>query len=104
MDKNEYGCVKTQITRPATDLGESIEEMVRRCTASNEPIEASAPMIYTEEKDGVQPQYDIRTDRFDLALDAIDKYQASQAAKSKEITETPKDNATPSGQGEQNKE
>ena len=31
------------------------------------------PTIYTEKKDGVQPEFDIRTDRFEVAIDAIDK-------------------------------
>ena len=30
------------------------------------------PTIYTEKKDGVQPEFDIRTDRFEVAIDAID--------------------------------
>lgn len=82
--ENKIGMVESAITRIPTDTGESIEEMVRRCTESNEPIESTAPMIYTEEKDGVLPQYDIRADRFDLALDAIDKYNASATAQSVE--------------------
>lgn len=82
IQENKIGMVKSCITREPVESGESLEEMVRRCTATNEPIEATAPMIYTEEKDGVQPQYDIRADRFDLALDAIDKYDKSVAAQS----------------------
>lgn len=81
---SKCGKVKSQIKRECTQEGESIEEMIRRCTENNEPIDATAPMIYTEEADGVQPQYDIRTDRWDLALDAIDKYHKSQAAKAQE--------------------
>ena len=49
------------------------------------------PTIYTEKKDGVKPEYDIRTDRFEVALDAIDKINrstAEKAAKSKGKTET----------------
>ena len=49
------------------------------------------PTIYTEKKDGVQPEYDIRTDRFEVAIDAIDKINqstASQIAKSKGETES----------------
>lgn len=76
------GKVKSAIKRECTLVGESIEEMVMRCTESNEPIDATAPMIYTEEADGVQPQYDPRTDRFEIALEAVDKYQKSQVAKS----------------------
>ena len=48
------------------------------------------PTIYTEKKDGVMPEYDIRTDRFEVALDAIDKINrstADKAAKSKGKTE-----------------
>lgn len=55
------------------------------------------PTIYTEKKDGVQPEFDIRTDRFEVAIDAIDKINqsaASQIAKSKGKTETAKDPGT----------
>ena len=37
------------------------------------------PTIYTEKKDGVRPEYDIRTDRFEVAIDAIDKINQSTA-------------------------
>lgn len=52
------------------------------------------PTIYTEKKDGVQPEYDIRTDRFEVALDAIDKINKSAAneiAKNKGETEAVED-------------
>lgn len=39
-------------------------------------------MIYTPAKDGVNPAYDVRTDKQDLALLANDKYQASDRMKS----------------------
>ena len=48
------------------------------------------PTIYTEKKDGVRPEYDIRTDRFEVAIDAIDKINqstANQIAKNKGETE-----------------
>lgn len=48
------------------------------------------PTIYTEKKDGVQPEFDIRTDRFEVAIDAIDKINqaaANQIAKNKGETE-----------------
>lgn len=60
--------------------GESIEEKMRRITQTKEPIEDSAPAIYQEKNSGVDPACDIRTDRFDLALEAIEKsYSADQA-------------------------
>lgn len=55
------------------------------------------PTIYTEKKDGVQPEFDIRTDRFEVAIDAIDKINqsvANQIAKSKGETEAIKDFGT----------
>lgn len=55
------------------------------------------PTIYTEKKDGVQPEFDIRTDRFEVAIDAIDKINqsaANQIAKSKGETEAVKDYGT----------
>lgn len=55
------------------------------------------PTIYTEKKDGVQPEFDIRTDRFEIAIDAIDKINqsaANQIAKNKGETEAVKDFGT----------
>lgn len=55
------------------------------------------PTIYTEKKDGVRPEYDIRTDRFEVAIDAIDKINqstASQIAKNKSETEAVKNFGT----------
>nr|DAL82407.1 MAG TPA: hypothetical protein [Microviridae sp.] len=52
------------------------------------------PTIYTEKKDGVMPEYDIRTDRFEVAIDAIDKINqttANQIVKSKGETESAKE-------------
>ena len=55
------------------------------------------PTIYTEKKDGVQPEFDIRTDRFEVAIDAMDKINqstANQIAKSSGETEAVKDFGT----------
>lgn len=55
------------------------------------------PTIYTEKKDGVQPEFDIRTDRFEVALEAMDKINqstANQIAKNKGETEAVKDSGT----------
>lgn len=64
---------KTSIEIKCNELyeGESIEEKVRRVVMSKEPIEAISPMIYTERKDGVLPEYDIRTDRWEIAQSAM---------------------------------
>lgn len=64
---------------------------------SNDMEDGVFPTIYTEKKDGVQPEFDIRTDRFEVAIDAIDKINqsvANQTAKSKGETEAVKDFGT----------
>lgn len=64
---------------------------------SNNMEDGVFPTIYTEKKDGVQPEFDIRTDRFEVALNAIDKINqsvANQIAKSSGETEAVKDFGT----------
>ena len=61
--------------------GETIETKVARITQNKEPITDRAPIIFTEKKDGVLPAYNIRTDRFDIALEAMDKIGKSKAKK-----------------------
>lgn len=60
---------KTQIRTNFCYEGESIEEKMRRVMATGEPIEAEANVIYQERNDGVDAGCDIRTDRFDIALE-----------------------------------
>ena len=71
----------SSITAPTFDKAESIEEKMRRVTSNKEPIDSTAPLIYTPEKDGVLAGYDIRTDRFEVALEAMDKVHASETAR-----------------------
>lgn len=64
---------------------------------SNNMEDGVFPTIYTEKKDGVQPEFDIRTDRFEVAIDAMDKINqsaANQIAKNKGETEAVKDFGT----------
>lgn len=61
--------------------GESIEKKVRRITNNKEPIKDGAPLTYTDKKDGVQPDYDINTDRWEHAITATDKMTQAKRAK-----------------------
>ena len=58
--------------------GESIETKCARVLQNNEPITDTAPIIYTAKEDGVLPAYNIRTDRFDIAMDAYDSLTIDQ--------------------------
>lgn len=62
--------------------GETIEHKVQRIVLNKEPIEDGAEIIYTEKKDGVLPQYNIRTDKWEIAQSAMDLAQQQRIAKS----------------------
>ena len=64
--------------------GEFIEEKVARVVENREPIEDGAPIIYTERKDGVIPAYNIRADKWDIALTAMDQVNKNWEAKNME--------------------
>lgn len=69
---------RTQIKRKPDHFGKSIEEEIRQAVASKSPIESSAEVVYTPLKDGVLPQYNMRTDRQEIALDLTEKYGKSK--------------------------
>ena len=60
--------------------GVPIETKIMKIMTNKEPIEDSADIIYTDRKDGVLPAYNIRTDRMEVALDAMDKVSATYIA------------------------
>lgn len=76
---------KTQIRRTATEKAESLEEQLRRLSANKQPIPENVPPIYTPKKDGVNKGYDPRADRFEVAIEASDKFNASEIAASQNI-------------------
>lgn len=61
--------------------GETIETKILRMVENKEPIKDAAPLIYQERKAGVEAGYNIRTDRFDIALDAMTIVHRSAQAK-----------------------
>lgn len=65
-------------------VGETMEQKIRRILNNNEPIDEVAQRIYTERKDGVLPEYDIRTDRWEIATDGMDYITKSNLAKREE--------------------
>lgn len=67
--------------------GEPLEHKISRIVENKEPITDGAPMIYTEKKDGVLPQYNIRVDKWELALDAMDKVNREKIAKGQAMPE-----------------
>lgn len=88
--KNRKGCIDNpNLTYQAEPREVKLRKIING--ESKDMEDGVFPTIYTEKKDGVMPEYDIRTDRFEVALDAIDKINSSTAdkvAKSKGKTET----------------
>jgi hypothetical protein len=75
---------KTNIKRNESTEGETIEQKVQRVTVNKEPIKDGAPLIYTERKEGVKASHNIRTDRFEIAVEAMDVVSKTVRAKREE--------------------
>lgn len=67
--------------------GERLEAKIKRLVTSGEPISDGAPEIFTERKDGVKPEYNIRTDRWEIAADAMHLVHTSQKEAPSNIAE-----------------
>lgn len=76
---------RTTIYTNFLEIGESIEEKMRRVTQTNEPIDNTAPLIYTERKDGVRPEFDFHTDKWDYAQNAMGKVTKTKIAKGENV-------------------
>jgi hypothetical protein len=72
---------KSTLTSVECVEGEPIELKIERVVSNKEPITDGAPAIYTERKEGVISAYNIRTDRFEIAAEAMDKVAGSIQAK-----------------------
>ena len=73
--------IKSQLKSVEILEGEPIELKIERITNNKEPITDGAPEIFTERKDGVISAYNIRTDRWEVAAEAMDKVSGSIQAK-----------------------
>lgn len=70
--------------------GETIEMKVKRLIENKEPITDAAPNnLFTDRDHGVDPAYNIRTDRWEIATEAMDKVRKMKAAKKDELIKTP---------------
>jgi len=81
---------KSKIKGFQTSEGETIEMKVDRIINNGDPITDGAKLIYTEKKDGVQAQYNIRTDMMEVAMEALDKSNRSRWTKHQEALEATK--------------
>ena len=77
---------QTSLAVNASYEAETLETKIERMISNKEPLEGDhpAPIIFTERKDGVGAAYNIRTDRFELAIEAADKIAKSYSARREE--------------------
>lgn len=106
--------IKTNISKNKTNIninksveGETIEQKCKRIENNKEPITDTAPIIWTERSEGVLPCYNIRTDRFEIAIEAMDKVTKSKMAQRDKFYEEKNKKESPGGesiQGTSNEE
>lgn len=75
-----------------TEKGETLIKKIQRILDENEPLTDGAPMIYTPKQAGVRDDCNIRTDKWALAMNAMDRvnnYKLNEYLKKGE-GETPK--------------
>ena len=55
------------------DPGETLIKKCQRILDEGEPLSDGAPMIYTPKQAGVKPECNVRTDKWDIAMEAMDR-------------------------------
>lgn len=83
--------------------GKTIEQRCREMVETGEPIKDTSPLIYTPKEKGVRPEYNVRADKWDIALEAMDAVNRERIAKGQQLP-TPNENKgeTPMGAPEPN--
>ena len=69
-------------------IGEELITKIKRIMDENEPLTDGAPLIYTPKENGVVPEYNIRTDKWEIAMGAMDRisdYKLSEYMKKTDV-------------------
>lgn len=69
---------RTSLSINDSIVGESIEAKIARMLKNGEGEARPVDLIFTERKMGILPDYNIRTDRMEAALEAMDKVSKSK--------------------------
>lgn len=56
-----------------TESGETLIKKCQRILDEGEPLTDGAPMVYTPKQAGVKPECNVRTDKWDIAMKAMDR-------------------------------
>lgn len=82
--------------------GETIERKCARLVENNEPISDGAPLVYFDKKDGVRPETNIRTDKWAIAQEAMNRVTKEKLAKGIQAETTGEPDPNKSGDGKDN--
>lgn len=82
---------ETSLKINTSKQGETIEQKVNRIVNNKEPIKDQAPLNYTERKDGINPDYDVRADKWERAIDAMGAVNKSKLTQRKTIGDQAKE-------------
>lgn len=74
---------RTSIRATNNEIGTHIHEKVKAIIEQGDNMQ-EAPLIYTDKADGVMAGYNIRTDKWEIAIDAMDKINKVRFAKGEE--------------------
>lgn len=95
--KCKYGTIIE--AKQADNVGHPIEEAISLMMLRDEEIvDMSAKLIYQERDEGVMPGYNIRADKWEIALEAMEKAVTSKKG-SKEAKEVAKEIMAPESGG-----
>lgn len=96
--------IKSQILCNEDYEGQSIERMIEKFLNEGTPIESISPTIYTLRSEGVRPEYDIRTDKWEIAQEAMgrvtDKYHEARKQSQLKYANKKAENNNENGSGE----
>jgi hypothetical protein len=84
-EKPKFGMTRVRVNNSV--IGETLEQKIERIVNNNEPIKDGAPLLYTDRSEGVRASTNIRTDRFEIALEATEKIAKSYQAKREDRAE-----------------
>lgn len=86
--------MKPKAPNRKTYVGRDLMQILRETTAGETPSDmvlGGEPNVYTERREGVRPEFNIRTDKYDLALEAIQWAREKRDAEKTTETESPKE-------------
>lgn len=82
--------------------GKTIEQRCREMVETGEPIKDTSPLIYTPKEKGVRPEYNVRTDKWAVAQEAMSAVNKERIAKGQQPPSESRKEETPMGAPESN--